>query len=66
MQNNFFLVPHEDVPGPNPGQGRKLFSFFCLLIDYYKHYNKSDFDALEIHDMVLKVEIIRPYGETTY
>ena len=26
-----------------------------IIIEYYKHYNKSEFDAPEIHDVALKV-----------
>ena len=49
------LVPHEKVPGSNSGQGKQLVFFRVILIDYYKHYNKSKFDAPEIHDVALKV-----------
>ena len=49
-----------------PGKVNSLYSLRYLLIDYYIHYNKSDFDALEIHDVALKVQIICPRGETAY
>ena len=52
-KNDYFLVPHEKVPGSNPEKVKQLVLF--ILIEYYKHYNKSDFDAPEIHDVALKV-----------
>ena len=35
------------------------------LKNYFIHYNKSEFNSLEIHDVALKVEIICPHDETT-
>ena len=49
------LVPHEEVLGLNLGRGKQLVLFKVILIDYYKHYNKSEFGAPEIHDAALKV-----------
>ena len=48
-----------------PGKLNSLYSLRYLIIDYYIHYKKSEFDAPEIHDVALKVEIICPHGETT-
>ena len=42
-----------------------LYYLRYIIIDYYIHFNKSEFDALEIHDVSLKVEMICPYGKTT-
>ena len=54
-QHNFFLSPYEEVPGSNSRQGKQLISLGFLLIYYYNDYNKSEFDALEIHDVALTV-----------
>ena len=32
-QNESFLVPHENVPGTNPGQGKQLVYFKVIIID---------------------------------
>ena len=32
-----------------------IYLFKVILIDYYKHYNKLEFDDPEIHDAELKV-----------
>ena len=60
----FFYVKRFQVQ--TPGELNSLYSLRCLLIDCYIHYNKSEFDAPEIHDVALKVEIICPHGETTW
>ena len=38
-----------------PGEVNSLCSLRYLQIHYYKHYNKSEFDAPEIHHADLKV-----------
>ena len=38
MPNDSFLVPHEKVPGSNPGQSKPLVLFRVILIDYCKHH----------------------------
>ena len=53
--NGSFHVLPEKVPGQNPGQGKQLLLFKFIIIDYYKHYNNSEFDAPEINDVALKV-----------
>ena len=55
MCKRYFLVPQEKVPGSNSGQGKQLVFFQVIIIDYYKHYNKLEFNAPEIHDVALKV-----------
>ena len=47
------------------GEVNSLYSLKYLIIDYYNHYNKSEFDPPEIHDVALKVYKICPHGETT-
>ena len=37
------------------GKVNSLCSSRYLVIDYYKHYNKSEFDAPEIHDVALEI-----------
>ena len=37
------------------GQGKQLALLKVILVDYYKHCNKLEFDAPEIHDVALKV-----------
>ena len=37
------------------GEVKSLYSLRYILIDYYKHYNKLEFNAPEIHDVALKV-----------
>ena len=49
-----------------PGKLNSLYSPRYIVIDYYKHINKSEFNAQDIHDVALKVDIIRPHGETTH
>ena len=38
MQNDYFLVPREEVPGSNSGRCKQLVLFKVIIIDYYKHY----------------------------
>ena len=38
-----------------PDDVNSLYSLRYLQNHYYKHYNKSEFDAPEIHDAALKV-----------
>ena len=53
-QNDYFLVPHVEIPGSNLGRGKQLV-FFKVSSNWLLYYNKSEFNALEIHDAALKV-----------
>ena len=55
VQKDYFIVPHEKVPGLKPSNVNILYSLRCMLINNYKDYNKLEFDAPRIHHVVLKV-----------
>ena len=38
-----------------PGLVKSMYFEWFVLIDYYTHNNKSEYEALDIHDMALKV-----------
>ena len=38
-----------------PGLVKSMYSEWYVLIEYYTHNNKSEYEALDIHDMALKV-----------
>ena len=46
-----------------PGEVNILYCLRYLLIEYYIHYNKLEFDAPGIHDVTLKIYLVCPHGE---